>query len=83
MKYQKERHLLKVRVNNDGTINGDDLFDGLFELRKKQCELLYLRLTDFNDIINQLDSEYFQTIKHKVWSLMDDLIEKKEKKEEK
>ena len=46
-----EKHLMKVRVREDGTINGDDLHDGRESIVCEQCSLLDHQLFDFCDVI--------------------------------
>ena len=66
----KEKHLLKVRIRNDGTINGDDLCDEIHKVIRKQCSILHCTLDDFNDTMNQLDARLFdEEIKHHTWKL--------------
>ena len=71
-----EKHLMKVRVREDGTINGDDLHDGRESIVCEQCSLLDHQLFDFCDVINQLDSEFFQELKPQILSLKKILQEK-------
>ena len=65
----KEKHLLKVRVRPDGTLNGDDISDELNSVVREQCSLLHFTLMNFCDTINLLDARYFDKIKHDVWGL--------------
>jgi len=71
-----EKHLMKVRVREDGTINGDSLHDGRVSIVSEQCSLLDNYLFDFCDVINQLDSEFYQEISPKILSLKKILQEK-------
>ena len=69
-KQQKEKFLLKVRVSDDGTINGDDLCDDLHKIIEEEKTKLYGSLQQFNDIVNQLDARFFDEIKDKIFTLI-------------
>ena len=67
------KHLMKVRVRQDGTLNGDDIFNEREKIVKEQRDLLRLTLIDFCDTINLLDARYFDEIKDEIWSLQETL----------
>ena len=69
-KQQKEKFLLKVRVSDDGTINGDDLCDERCKIIDEEKTKLYFSLQQFNDIVNQLDARFFDEIKDKIFTLI-------------
>ena len=72
----KRKHLLEVRIRKDGTINGDDLFNETREVIREQCGILYNKLFDFNDTMNQLDARLFdEKLKHQTWKLQKTLSE--------
>lgn len=73
---QQEQFLLKVRVSDNGHINGDDLCDERWKIIDEEKTRLYFSLQQFNDIINQLDARYFDEIKDKSWALIEALREK-------
>ena len=65
----KEKHLMKVRVRENGTINCDDLFDERTSVVNEQCSLLDMYLSDFGDVLNILDSRLFDEMKHLILPL--------------
>jgi len=69
-KQQKEKFLLKVRVSDNGDINGDDLCDERGKIIDEEKTKLYFSLVKFNDIINQLDARFFDEIKDKSWAMI-------------
>jgi hypothetical protein len=73
---QQEQFLLKVRVSDDGTINGDDLSDERWKIIGEEKTKLYFSLLQFNDIVYQLDARYFEEIKDKSWAMIKSLTEK-------
>ena len=76
---QQEQFLLKVRVSDDGLINGDDLCDELHKIIEEEKTKLYGSLQQFNDIINQLDARYFDEVKGRSWAMMNALKSDKTK----
>ena len=68
-----QKHLMKVRVRQDGTLNGDDIFNEREKIVKEQRDLLRLTLLDFCDTTNLLDARYFDEIKDEIWSLIQTL----------
>jgi hypothetical protein len=76
---QQEQFLLKVRVSDDGTINGDDLCDELHKIIDEEKTKLYFSLVQFNDIVYQLDARYFDEVKDKSWAMIKALKPEKTK----
>ena len=73
---EKERVLIKVRVYDSGDINGDDLCDEIHKIINEEKTKLYFSLLQFNDIVYQLDTRYFEEIKNKSWAMIKSLTEK-------